>query len=372
VSSPIFISYSSVDHDVAETICDALEARGHPCWIACRNVGPGENFQESIVKAIRSAKVMLLIFTSNANNSDEIKKELVLAGRHHVTVVPVRVEDVVPNDAFAYEFATRQWIDLFKDWEREIDRLGSQIEIIVATPKPGERAGATDRAKAVFRPRSAQKTSRLPLLVMSALFVATLGAGGLFLYTRPGPMPPSPILPPAPSLVPVAPAPTVATPAAPSPPAAPAPIPSSPAAPPPEPPHAAPQAPPSPASQPSTSASAGPFDGTWQTTITCPPALGALAVTFQFDAEVKGGVYHGHRGTEGQPGWLTLDGKIHPDGVVDLYANGVVGAAAFAAGNAPKGTPYGYHANGRLQGSSGTGHRVEGRPCAIDFEKLGP
>jgi hypothetical protein len=50
---------------------------------------------------------MILVFTSNANNSNEIKKEVVLAGRHHVTVVPVRVEDVAPNNALAYAFATR-------------------------------------------------------------------------------------------------------------------------------------------------------------------------------------------------------------------------------------------------------------------------
>ena len=132
MSPQIFISYSSIDRKVAETICAALEARDYPCWISCRDIGAGENFQESIVKAIRSAKVMLLVFTSNANNSNEIKKELVLAGRYHVTVVPLRVEDVVPNDAFAYEFATRQWIDLFKDWEREIGRLTSQIGSILA------------------------------------------------------------------------------------------------------------------------------------------------------------------------------------------------------------------------------------------------
>jgi hypothetical protein len=138
VSSPIFVSYASIDQDVAETICDALQARGHRCWIACRNIGPGENFQESIVRAIRSARVMLLIFTSNANNSDEIKKELVLAGRHRVNVLPVRVEDVAPNDAFAYEFATRQWIDLFKDWEREIDRLGAQVDAIISEGSAGE------------------------------------------------------------------------------------------------------------------------------------------------------------------------------------------------------------------------------------------
>ena len=142
MSAPIFISYSSKDQDMAETICRALEARGHQCWISCRDVSPGQNFQEAIVQALRSAQVMLLVFTANANNSDEIKKELVLAGRHRVTVVPIRVEDVAPNDAFAYELATRQWIDLFSDWEQEIERLAVRIGQILQTGKPPDGAGA--------------------------------------------------------------------------------------------------------------------------------------------------------------------------------------------------------------------------------------
>jgi hypothetical protein len=158
VSAPIFISYSSKDQKIAETICRALEARGFNCWIAARDVGPGENFQEAIVKALRSARLMLLVFTSNANNSNEIKKEVVLAGRHHVTVVPVRVEDVVPNDALAYEFATRQWIDLFTDWEREIERLVSQIGSILADETATEQGhGGNDGAAFIQTPR------RLPL-----------------------------------------------------------------------------------------------------------------------------------------------------------------------------------------------------------------
>src|SRR5580704_4838596 len=148
VSAPIFISYSSKDRDIAETICQALEVRGQNCWIACRDVGAGENFQEAIVRQLRSAKVMLLVFTSNANNSDEIKKELVLAGRHQVTVVPVRVEDVVPNDAFSYEFATRQWIDLYKNWEHEIELLASRLEHVLATAKPGDAVSAPAAAMA--------------------------------------------------------------------------------------------------------------------------------------------------------------------------------------------------------------------------------
>ena len=134
MSTPIFISYSSKDRAVAQTICEALENRGLSCWISSRDIGPGENFQVSIVHAIRAAKVMILVFSANSNNSDEIKKELVLAGQSHLAVIPVRVEDVAPEEAFAYELATRQWIDVFDDWENSIQRVVRQLETVGVTP----------------------------------------------------------------------------------------------------------------------------------------------------------------------------------------------------------------------------------------------
>jgi hypothetical protein len=363
VSSPIFISYASIDQDVAETICDALQARGHPCWIACRNIAPGENFQESIVRAIRSARVMLLIFTSNANNSDEIKKELVLAGRHRVTVLPVRVEDVVPNDAFAYEFATRQWIDLFKDWEREIDRLGAQIGTIIAAPRAGESTGVATARPA---PRSspgqkpaqtifAQKPSYGPLAAAACVIVAALGAGGLYLYTRGTPPPPANMAANAPASA-----------AAVSPPPAAAPAPSQAAV-------AQPAPPPQPALQPSMSAPTRAFDGAWAITFSCAPFAGALGYSYRVAAQVSDGLLHGEKGEKGKPGWLTIDGKIGADGSLNsVYVDSLVGASQVAVGNVPRGTEFGYHIAGKLNGLSGTANRVEGRPCTLDFAKAGP
>jgi len=148
MAATIFLSYASKDQKTAETICQALEGRGFQCWMAARNVHPGENFQEAIVRAIRAAKVMLFVFSANSNNSDEVKKEIALAGQHKVFVIPIRVEDVIPNEALAYEFATRQWIDLFKDWEFSLEQLSVQIEAVTALvtggnvtepPTPGER-----------------------------------------------------------------------------------------------------------------------------------------------------------------------------------------------------------------------------------------
>jgi len=169
MTAQVFLSYSSKDQKAARTVCTALEDRGLKCWIASRDVGPGENFQETIVRAIRAAKVMVLVFTNHANNSDEIKKEFVLASQNRLTIIPVRMEDIVPNEAFAYEFATRQWIDLFADWEGEIDRLGLWVTGIVS-PKDGDQL-AEQRAQKRSPPKRVSPSLPVPVRVICILLI---------------------------------------------------------------------------------------------------------------------------------------------------------------------------------------------------------
>ena len=91
MSANIFISFAGQDLKVAFTLCKALESRGFKCWISSRDILPGENFQVAIVRAIRTAKMMLLVFTGNSNNSEEMTKELALASQHKLIVVPLRI-----------------------------------------------------------------------------------------------------------------------------------------------------------------------------------------------------------------------------------------------------------------------------------------
>jgi hypothetical protein len=377
VSSPIFISHSSSDQKVAETICDALQSRGYSCWISSRDIGPGENFQESIVKAIRSAKLMLLVFTSNANNSNEIKKEIVLAGRYHLTVVPVRVEDVVPNDALAYEFATRQWIDLFRDWERDIERLASQIGSILADGSRSGDKGAPVSERPVPQAPVVKKppAHRLALL---ALPLIALVIGGAYLYWRMAVSPPL--------LTPIAASDPSAEEAqqkiraiddkawadafaagtivalnrykAQFPEGA----------------HVA-QAQRSIAGLERQAADQGhsadktQFDGAWLTTISCSNAGGAQGYTFQFPSQVKDGTFHGQRGAEGQPNWMTVDGAIQLDGSAELFVQGIISDPAYAVGGGGKGTKYAYHFLTRFESAGATGNRVELRPCSFTAVK---
>jgi hypothetical protein len=145
----VFISHASEDGKVANLICGALESRGLQCWLAERDA-PKDAVGASIVRTIRSAQVMVLVFTSSSNNSLEIKRELALASQHKLAVIPVRVEDVAPSEALAYELATRQWINLFGDWEIEVDNLCSRIRALF----PGAPAPrAVDTGAANSRPQ---------------------------------------------------------------------------------------------------------------------------------------------------------------------------------------------------------------------------
>jgi len=112
------------------------------------------------------------------------------------------------------------------------------------------------------------------------------------------------------------------------------------------------------------------FDGKWLTTVSCPNARGALGYSYQFMSTVTDGVLHGLHGTEGAPGSLQIDGTIPPDGNGSLYAKGRTGSKEYVVGkDTPVGTEYGYDIEAHFGDSTGTGTRLEGRPCSLKFVK---
>lgn len=51
-----------------------LESRGIRCWIAPRDIIPGEDWGAAIIDAIKDARAMVLVFSSHSNESDQIKR----------------------------------------------------------------------------------------------------------------------------------------------------------------------------------------------------------------------------------------------------------------------------------------------------------
>ena len=109
----VFISYSHQDKPAADAVCQFLERARIRCWIAPRDVRAGNDYAESLIEAIAAAKVMVLIFSSNANSSNHVKRELDLALNRELIVVPLRIEDVKATGGFAYRLGTPHWLDAF-------------------------------------------------------------------------------------------------------------------------------------------------------------------------------------------------------------------------------------------------------------------
>ena len=55
LTRPVFISYATSDRKEALGVCTALERRGRQCWISTRDVAPGENYQEAIVRSLSAS-----------------------------------------------------------------------------------------------------------------------------------------------------------------------------------------------------------------------------------------------------------------------------------------------------------------------------
>ena len=65
----VFLSHSIKDKTVADAIVARLEADSVTCWVAPRDVVPGADWGESIINAVESSRIMILIFSQSANAS---------------------------------------------------------------------------------------------------------------------------------------------------------------------------------------------------------------------------------------------------------------------------------------------------------------
>ena len=111
MSFDTFISYSSKDKTTADATCNALESAGIRCWIAPRDIRAGIEYAAGIVEGIDACRVMVLIFSANANASPQIHREIERAVSKGLTIIPFRIEEVVPTKAMEYYLGSIHWLD---------------------------------------------------------------------------------------------------------------------------------------------------------------------------------------------------------------------------------------------------------------------
>lgn len=177
----VFVSHSTKDKLAADAVVAHLERSGLRCWCAPRDIVSGSSWATSIVAAINNCKAMVVIFSTSANESGHISREVERAVNRAIPVLPVRIEDVLPRGDLEYFFSSSHWMDaITPPMERHFDRLAEQLRMLLKLDD--KSSGSTPKSSSTSSP-PAHSTRRLALAfaVIGALGVAILA---LFLFVR--------------------------------------------------------------------------------------------------------------------------------------------------------------------------------------------
>src|SRR5215212_331787 len=110
MSHDVFISYSSIDEKIAERVYVALEADRIKCWVAHKDMLAGTRWGKGISDAIKASRAMVVIFSSDANTSKHVEREVQLADRKGIPIITFRIEGVDPTGSLEYFLPSFHWL----------------------------------------------------------------------------------------------------------------------------------------------------------------------------------------------------------------------------------------------------------------------
>jgi hypothetical protein len=108
----VFISYSSRDKNVTDALCHFLEENTIRCWMAPRDILPGQDYAEAIVQAMSKVKIFILVYSNFSLSSQWVKKETNVAVSKEKIIIPFRIENCsFEGTAMELYLNDRHWID---------------------------------------------------------------------------------------------------------------------------------------------------------------------------------------------------------------------------------------------------------------------
>jgi hypothetical protein len=155
----VFLSYSDKDKAAAYAVRQALERNRIRVWMAPRDVIPGAAWAETIMRAIKGAKVMVLLLSGSANESMTVRNEVKRAVDYNVAILPVRIENVAPHGSLELHIGSRRWLDaITQPFEQHLERLARAVKQLLE-PEFARRSdaippGPAEIEREVSKPRA--------------------------------------------------------------------------------------------------------------------------------------------------------------------------------------------------------------------------
>lgn len=98
----VFISHSTQDKLWADQLCNALESAGISCWIAPRDIQPGQSWADAIVAGIKGCQILILLLSENSMDSRYVHREVELADANDKVLLTAKLDDVQPSGGLEF------------------------------------------------------------------------------------------------------------------------------------------------------------------------------------------------------------------------------------------------------------------------------
>ncbi len=177
-SKPVFISYASRDVAVAELACDGLESAGIVCWMAPRDIRPGEIYADAIVQAINACGTLLVVLSGASVVSGHVLREVERACAKSRPLIALRIDTTALPPALEYFLSASQWLDA--SGQQLSSALPKLIAAVRAHAAAAKRTAANPGAAPInptpapigFMPATAAARTRAPPTVWALIALA--------------------------------------------------------------------------------------------------------------------------------------------------------------------------------------------------------
>lgn len=178
----VFISYSTKNTEYANTVCERLEENGIECWIAPRNIKTGTNFAKEIMDGLNTAKIVVLIFSKFAQESEYVNNEIDTAFSKNKHIVSLKVDDSFPHDQMQFFLKNTQWLDASPTALEEGDitlescyeQLVDDVQRVLENVDSNSGAEVTG-VKIAAKEKSFFDRYKLPIIAVALVLIAVVG-----------------------------------------------------------------------------------------------------------------------------------------------------------------------------------------------------
>ena len=187
----IFISYSRRDLQIVNRVVEMMQQAGIRIWIDREEIKAGKLWRTQIVQAIDTCDAFVLMLSSSAAASENVRKEVDLAQDSGRTIFIMNLDQVkIPAD-MRYQLAGLQFIDLTvlgfdPAIHQLIETLKAEIKITIESPVRQTELVIQGVDPAAFGPEMQQQLldflSKLVQTPQSQLHIVNVAVGSVHLF----------------------------------------------------------------------------------------------------------------------------------------------------------------------------------------------